>query len=396
MSQNHSYPEDVNILEIDGRNFYLIGTAHISKVSAELVEKVIRNENPDCVCLELDEKRFHSLKNAKKWENLNLKEIIKKKQLSTLLINVALASYQKKLAKKLDIEPGNEFLTATKAAEDLNIPIELCDRDVRITLRRTWKSLSLIEKLKLIFMSDDNEIDSELNEELLAELRKTDVISKMINNLGETVPSLKRVLIDERDHYLAEKIKQSKGDKVVAIVGAGHMSGIIDYLKSNRKVNLSEIEKIPSISLGWKVFGWSIPVLIIGSIFFIGLSQGFHEAGQNVLVWTLANGIPSMIGAIIALAHPATILTAFFGAPLTSLTPVIGAGYVAAFVQINYSPPLVKNFSTVTEDFTNPKKWWSNKLLKVFLIFILTGLGSAIGTYFGAFQIFNNLIKGTV
>ena len=103
-----------------------------------------------------------------------------------------------------------------------------------------------------------------------------------------------------------------------------------------------------------------------------------------------------MIGAIIALSHPATILSAFFGAPITSLTPVIGAGYVAAFVQINYSPALVKNFSTVTEDFSNPKKWWSNKLLKVFLIFILTGLGSAIGTYFGAFQIFNNLIKSTI
>ena len=113
------------------------------------------------------------------------------------------------------------------------------------------------------------------------------------------------------------------------------------------------------------------------------------------MIWSLANGIPSMIGAVIALAHPITILSAFFGAPLTSLTPVIGAGYVTAFVQINYSPPLVKNFTTLIEDFSNPKKWWSNKLLKVFLIFILTSLGSVIGTYLGAFQIFNNLLNGT-
>ena len=136
-------------------------------------------------------------------------------------------------------------------------------------------------------------------------------------------------------------------------------------------------------------------ITIIGAIVIIGFNQGLHQAGQNIMIWSLANGIPSMIGAVIALAHPITILSAFLGAPLTSLTPVIGAGYVTAFVQINYSPPLVKNFTTVTEDFSNPKKWWSNKLLKVFLIFILTSLGSAIGTYLGAFQIFNNLLNGT-
>tara|TARA_B100001029_G_C15058313_1_gene456196 strand:+ start:1690 stop:2874 length:1185 start_codon:yes stop_codon:yes gene_type:complete len=392
----NAYSEDVKIINIKNRIFYLIGTAHISKVSADLVEEVIRKESPDCVCLELDEKRFESLQNKKKWENLNLKEVIKEKQLSTLLINVALASYQKKLAKKLDIKPGNEFLTATDTATELNIPIELCDRDIRITLRRTWKSLSIIEKIKLLFFGDDNkDFEDKIDEKLLSELRKTDVISKMINDLGKSVPSLKKVLIDERDYYLAEKIRQSAGNKVVAVVGAGHIAGIIDYLENNRTTDLKEIEKIPPISKGWKIFGWSIPVLIIGSIIYIGFSQGLNEAGQNIIIWTLANGIPSMIGATIALAHPITILSAFLGAPLTSLTPVIGAGYVAAFVQINYSPPLVKNFSSITDDFSNPKKWWSNKLLKVFLIFILTGLGSAFGTYFGAFQIFNNLISGT-
>jgi len=395
LNSNQNYSDDVKILNINNREIILIGTAHISKVSAILVDEVIRNESPDCVCLELDEKRFSSLKNAKKWENLNLKEVIKNQQLSTLLLNVALASYQKKLAKKLDIQPGNEFLTATNTAEELNIPIELCDRDIRITLRRTWKSLSLLEKLKLIFSGDDSgDIEKEIDEDLLAELRKTDVISKMIKNLGESVPSLKRVLIDERDYYLAEKIRLSKGNKVVAVVGAGHMSGIIEYLETDKKIDLSKIEKIPPVSFGWKIFGWSIPVLIIGSIIYIGINQGIGKAGENILIWSLANGIPAMIGALISFAHPMTILSAFFGAPLTSLTPVIGAGYVSAFVQINFAPPLVKNFTSVTDDFSSPKKWWSNKLLKVFLIFILTSLGSAIGTYVGAFKIFNNLFKG--
>ncbi|MED5474525.1 MAG: TraB/GumN family protein [Candidatus Neomarinimicrobiota bacterium] len=389
-----TYSDDVKVLKIDNRVFYLIGTAHISKISANLVDEVIKDEKPDCVCLELDKKRYESLKNKKKWENLNLKEVIRKKQLSTLLINVALASYQKKLAKKLDIEPGNEFMSAILAADKLNIPIELCDRDIRITLRRTWKSLSIIEKIKFLFLSDDNKnFEKEVDEKLLAELRKTDVISKMISDLGKKLPSLKRVLIDERDHYLAEKIKNSSGNKIVAVVGAGHMSGIIDYLEHDKKTDLKEIEKIPPISIGWKLVGWVIPFLIVGSILYIGINQGLVEAGENILVWVLANGVPSMIGAIIALSHPYTILSAFFSAPFTSLTPIIGAGYVSALVQINYAPPLVKNFNTVTDDFTNIKKWWTNKLLKVFLIFILTGFGSAVGTYFGAFKIFSNLYK---
>ena len=232
MNSIRNYSDDVKILNINNREIILIGTAHISKVSANLVDEVIRNESPNCVCLELDEKRFSSLKNAKKWENLNLKEVIKEQQLSTLLLNVALASYQKKLAKKLDIQPGNEFLIATKTAEELNIPIALCDRDIRITLRRTWKSLSVMEKIKLIFSGDDSDdIEKEIDEDLLAELRKTDVISKMIKSLGEAVPSLKRVLIDERDYYLAEKIRLSEGKKIVAVVGAGHIAGIINILK---------------------------------------------------------------------------------------------------------------------------------------------------------------------
>ena len=386
--------QDIRKLTVNNKEIILIGTAHISNVSANLVKDTIESENPDCVCLELDEKRYKSMVNSKKWENLNLKEIIKKRQLSTLLVNVVLSAYQNKLAKKMGVKPGTEFLTASKTCKELNIPIELCDRDIRITLRRTWHSLTFIEKLKLIFSDTGQKIEGEMSEEMLAELRKTDVISKMINDVGKSIPSLIRVLIDERDDYLAENIRNAPGDKIIAVVGAGHMNGIVNILTTGKKINREKIEKIPKASPVLKIIGWGIPTIIIGSIAFIGYSQGITKAWDNILIWIFANGLPSMLGAVVALAHPATIISAFLGAPLTSLSPVIGAGYVTAFVQFYFMPPVVKNFTTIGEDVYKLRMWWSNRLLQIFLVFILTGLGSALGTYLGAYNIFSNLSAG--
>ena len=388
------YSEDVQIIELADKQFIIVGTAHISRQSADLVKKIIEEEQPDIVCVELDEKRFKALSEKNRWENLDLKTIIREKQLSTLIINLVLASYQKKLGEKLGVTPGTELLEATKTAAEFNIPIELCDREVRITLRRAWRSMNFWQKIK--FMTGGLAglfEDQEITEEKLTELRSKDVLSEMMGELGKVMPVLKQVLIDERDIYIAEKMKLAKGKKIVSVVGAGHVNGIINYLKEDRFFNLEEIEKIPPASPILKIIGWGIPIIIVGSIFYIGLSKGLTEAGDNALFWFLANGIPSALGAIIAVAHPFTILISFFAAPFTSLTPVIGAGYVAAFIQAYFQPPVVKEFQTITTDFNKPSQWWKNKLLKVFLVFILTSLGSVVGTYVGFFEIVSNVFN---
>jgi pheromone shutdown-related protein TraB len=207
------------------------------------------------------------------------------------------------------------------------------------------------------------------------------------------MPVLKKVIIDERDQYIAQKMKEGKGQKIVSVVGAGHVKGIINVLESDEKIDLKEIEVIPKPSPVAKIIGWGIPAVIIGSILFIGYSKGLSEAGDNALFWILANGIPSAIGALIALAHPLTILTAFFAAPVTSLTPLIGAGYVAAFVQAYFQPPLVKDFQHVAESARKFSMWWKNKLLKVLLVFILASLGSVLGTYVGLVEIVKNVFN---
>ncbi|WPD22520.1 MAG: TraB/GumN family protein [Candidatus Electrothrix scaldis] len=386
------YSDDVAVIQHENKTILLVGTAHISQQSADLVKEVIEQETPDTVCIELDEKRYAALSNPQQWENLDLKQIIRKKQLSTLLVNLVLASYQKKLGGKLGIQPGTELLTAAKTAETHEIPVELCDRDVRITLRRAWKATSWWKKFYMMAtllasLFDDTELD----EEKLAELRRNDVLSELMNEIGTALPAAKEALIDERDIFMAEKIKQAEGKRIVAVVGAGHMGGIKRVFPEDNKGRMEEINTIPPISKGWKALGWSIPAAILLSLGIIGFRQGAGEAGANALYWILANGIPSAIGGMIALAHPATILAAFVGAPITSLTPVIGAGYVCAFVQVMTCPPVVKEFEGVSGDIMTFRGWWRNKLLRIFLVFIMTGFGSSIGTWVGGYRIFTNL-----
>jgi len=386
------YGSDVIEITQNGREFILIGTAHISQQSADLVRKVIEEEKPDVVCVELDEKRYQSLSDKKKWEELDLKNVIKEKQLSTLMINILLASYQKKLGEKLGVNPGVELLEAAKTAKENNIPIELCDRDVRITLRRAWNSMSFWQKIKFLTAGLAGVFEKEeLSEEKLTELRKTDVLNEMMTELGKVMPVLKSVLIDERDIYLAQKIKESKGNKVIAVVGAGHLNGIVAQLNNGKQEDLAKYEIIPPVSPLLKGIGYAIPVIIIGAILYIGITKGASAAGDNAIYWILANGIPSALGSALAYGHPLTVLVSFLAAPFTSLTPLIGAGYVAAFVQLMLVPPKVKEFQTVSEDVMKAKNWWKNRLLRILLVFLLSGIGSAIGTYVGMFEIVKNL-----
>lgn len=386
------YAPDVHVLEDGQRTILLIGTAHVSRQSVALVSTVIADEKPDCVCLELDEKRFAALNDEQRWQHLDLKTIIRNKQLSTLLVSLLMASYQKRLGDRLGVSPGAELMAGAKAAEAVGAQVHLCDRDIRVTMRRAWKSTSFLRKMYLLSSLLASLFDTEtIDEKKLEEMKNHDSLGDLMAELGEALPELKRVLIDERDIYLAEKIKSAPGSRVVAVVGAGHVAGIKRCWPTDQRSQLPALNEIPPVSRMWKTIGWLIPVLILSSIGLIGYRHGLQEAGDNIIFWILANGIPSSIGALIALAHPATTVSAFVAAPLTSLTPVIGAGYVTAFVQVMMRPPVVREFETVPEDVATFFGWWRNKLLRVFLVFLLTSLGSAIGTYVGGFEIFTNL-----
>lgn len=389
------WERDVWRVALGEREILVVGTAHISRESVDLVRRVIDAEQPERVCIELDPRRFQALSHPRDFEGLDLRELIRGRQLSTLLLNLVLAAYQRSLGLQLGVRPGSELLEAARAAEAAGIPFDLCDRDVRLTLRRAWGALSLWEKARGLSSLLAGLLEGqELDEEALRTLREQDVLSRLLDEMGRELPSLKGALIDERDAYLAERIRRAPGQRIVAVVGAGHVQGILSRLRDPAPVDLAPLESVPPPSRLWRVVGWAIPAFILGALGWIGIAHGAREAGAGLGVWVLANGIPCALGAVLALAHPITIVSAFVSAPITSLTPVVGAGYVTAFVQAWLRPPLVRELSEVVDDIRRPRRWWSNRLLRILLVFVLTTLGSLLGTWVGGAWIAKHLLVG--
>ncbi len=377
-----------------GREYLIVGTAHVSRDSVDRVRQVIERERPDIVCLELDERRYAVLVNPARFESLDLRQVMREKQLATLMLNLVLAAYQRRLGFELGVQPGAELLEAVRSAEGLRIPIALCDRDVRVTLRRAWAALSFGRRFLLLstllagaFQKPD------LTEEDLRELRREDVLSSLMRELGRAFPGLGTVLIDERDLYLAQRVQETEGRRAVVVVGAGHAAGVSRALAAAARADLAELDRMPPPSRLLRGVAWGVPVLIVGALAAIGVRRAAEAAGHNLLFWVLANGIPCGLGAVLALAHPGTVLAAFLAAPVTSLTPVIGAGYVTAFVQTWLRPPRVAELRRVSEDAISPTRWWRNRLLRIFLVFVLTTLGSLLGTFVGGAEILRSLVR---
>jgi len=386
------YPPDVHVLDIDGREILLVGTAHVSRESADLVRRVIETERPDAVCVELDRQRYQALSERRRFAELDLKQVIRNRQLAPLIANLVLAAYQRKLGGALGVVPGTELLEATRTADRLGIPVALCDRDVRVTLRRVWGSLSFWKQAVLLSTLGASLFERpQLDEATLRRLREQDVLTELMRELSLAMPGLVETLIHERDLYLAHKILGTPGDRLVVVVGAGHVAGIRAALEAGARVDLEAIEAVPPVSRVFKLIGWGVPALIVLALAYIGVAKGAHAAGENLWLFVVATGTPVTIGALLSFAHPAVIVAAFPTAPFTSLSPVIGAGHVLAFLQAYFRPPLVSDFDTLAEDVGSLRRWWQSRLLRILLVFLLTTLGGLIGTWVGGVQIVSNL-----
>ena len=377
---------------MDGRRFVLVGTAHVSRESAALVRQVIEAESPDAVCIELDAQRHRALTQGPDWASLDLRQLIRTRQLPTFVLHLLLGTYQKRLGMDLGVTPGVELLEAARVAEERGIPVELADRSVRVTILRAWRSLGWWRKNKLVAAILAGVFsDQKLSEDDLRELRRQDVLTEMIRELAEEMPELKGALIDERDLYLAEKIRRTPGQRIVAVVGAGHAQGVARLLGEGRPVDLEPLDQVPAGSPVWKYVGWLIPASIIAVFATLAWTRGPEVAGENLKMWALATGIPCGLGAIAALAHPLTILTAFVVAPITTLHPLLGAGHVTALVQAWVQPPRVRDFQTVSDDLGRASAWWRNRLLRVVLAFVLPSLGAMAGLYLGGAALLREL-----
>lgn len=372
--------ENIHRMKVEDREVTLIGTAHISRESTDLVAKIVEEEKPDTVCIELCESRYQSLKQKNRWQNTDLIKVIKEKKAFLLLSNLMLTSFQKKIGLKLGIKPGEEMMRAVEIAEAVGAQIHLADRDIRITLSRTWRLMGLWTKMKLLaqFVSSIGEVDT-IKEEDIEKMKSKDVLESLLSEIGETLPELRNILIDERDQYLSHKIRAAPGKRIVAVVGAGHVPGIKRYW--NKSIDLNSLDELPPKSKLSTFLKWGIPTLVIGLIilgfFYAGSSGGTHM----IKWWVLANAVLAGLGSAMALGHPLTVLSAIVASPLTSLNPMIAAGWVAGLVEAFLRKPKVKDFENLPADILSLKGFWKNKITRILLIVVFTNIGSSLGAF---------------
>lgn len=367
-------------LMADGKEVILLGTAHVSKDSADLVAKVIDEERPDTVCVELCDSRYQAMTQKKSWEDTDLIKVIREKKAFLLLSNFMLAAFQKRIGNKLGIKPGEEMLRAVQQAEAVGAEVSLCDRDIRITLSRAWRLMGLWTKTKLFVQLVTSAMGSDSIEEAdIEELKKRDVLETLLIEIGDILPEIRQVLIDERDQYLAEKIRQAPGERIVAVVGAGHVPGI--QKQWNVPVDLKSLDTLPPPGRLLPFFKWGIPVLVAVLIMVGFFAAGAHAGAHMIKWWVLANGVFAGIGAAAALAHPLTILSAIVASPITSLNPMIAAGWVAGLVQALIGKPKVRDFEHLPEDIATVKGFWKNKITRILMIVVFTNMGSSLGAF---------------
>ncbi len=373
-------PDMLHHLECGDKNVILVGTAHVSRESAQQVSHTIQKEKPDTVCVELCQSRYQSIRQKEIWQETDIVKVIKEKKSFLLLSNLLLASFQKRIAKKFDIHPGAEMIKAIETAEEEGAEIHLADRDIRTTLARTWRAMGLWSKIKLMFqlILSLGEVE-DIKEEDIEKMKQEDVLESLLAEVGKSLPALKDILIDERDQYLAAKIRNAPGKKIVAVVGAGHVQGIKKYW--NTDINIQELERLPPKKKTTGILKWLIPGAIM-AMFMAGFFYGGSKAGKDMLIWWVAaNAILAGLGAIIALAHPATIISSMLAAPLTSLNPMIAAGWVSGLVEAFSRKPKVKDLETLADDILSVRGFWRNKVTRILLVVVFTNLGSSIGTF---------------
>ena len=380
------YSGNVHEILLDGKKILLIGTAHISQSSVDEVNTVINQVKPDTVCIELCSSRYQAMLAKDQWKNMDIFKVIREGKSFLLFANLIMTAFQKRLGSRLGVKPGAEMFEAANVAEKLNSELVLADRDVKITLQRTWRGMPFWGKMKVLGqLLASLFIREEISKEEIEKLKESDALSEAMKMLAEQSPEMKRILIDERDQYMAEKIRQSMGKLIVAVVGAGHVKGLIAELEN--KHNLAELESVPPTGKAVAWLKWGIPALIIALIVY-----GFFTVDTDVSIemiqrWFLINGTLSALGTAAAFGHPITIAAAFVAAPFTSLNPTIAAGWVAGLVEALLRKPQVRDFENLADDITHLRGFWQNNITRILLVVIFANLGSAIGTFAGGFAI---------
>lgn len=375
----------VSVMKQGDKTYYVVGTAHVSDASRKEVADLIEKLRPDTVCVELCQERYDSFKDENRWAKLDIFQVIKKGKFLFLLANLAVGAYQRRMGAKLGVKPGAELMGAVTLAEELGIPVALIDRNINTTLKRVWANLGFLTKCKLLAAIMDSVLISdteskEVTSDEIENLKNDANLSSMMDLFAKEVPDVYTPLIDERDRFLCAKMREAEGNTVVAVVGAGHVNGIKKYF--DQDIDTDAINVVPPPSVIWKIVKWLIPAIILGGLVYGGYSHGSEAFMELIKAWILPNSVFCFIGALVALARPWTILASIFVSPLTSTTPVIGAGIVLGLLEAWLRKPTVAD----CEDLVNVhtlKDFYKNPVTHILIVCVLTTIGSALGAWIG-------------
>lgn len=378
--------------------YTLLGTAHVSRASAEEVQREIETGNYDAVAIELCDARHAAITRSGEIEQMDLFQVLRQGKAGMVAANLALGAYQQRLADQFGIEPGAEMRAAITASEKADLPLVLVDRNIGITLKRVyrripwWQRMSTLGALFASLLSREK-----IEEEDIERLKEGDMLESTFNEFATESATMHETLIDERDRYMAAQLlKRPPKRNTLVVVGAGHLKGLANYLEAGMADPDATVRSLDDVPPGARWVKW-LPWIVVALVlvgFAIGFSRSTGLGQQLVIEWVVINGALSAIGAAAALAHPLTVLTAFVAAPLTSLNPTIGAGMVTAAAELWLRKPRVGDFSTLKSDVTQVSGWWKNRVSRTLLVFVFSTIGSAAGTYIAGFRIVGQLFGG--
>ncbi len=375
----YTLPSSVTSVELPGKTVHIVGTAHVSHASVRDVQQTISLTQPDTVCVELCPSRHQAMTQPEDWKKMDIYKVVKEKKSLFLLIQLILSSFYRSIAKQLGIQPGAEMLAAVDMAQEQGAELILADRDVNITLKRVWGYLSWWHKMKMLFQLLASLILPEkVDESSIEELKDKDQLEVVMDQVAKSYPQVKNKLIDERDLYLAHSIQNAPGRVVVAVVGAGHVPGIVKALPTH--IEIAPLLELPPASIWPRILKWGIPIIIVGLLVY-GFTQGPEQSVQSVSIWILVNGLFSALAVSLALAHPLTIASTFVAAPLTSLNPTIAAGWVAGLIQAWIKKPTVADLEGLPKALGSVRGFWLNPVCRILLVVVLANLGSSLGTF---------------
>lgn len=380
-------PASVTELVHEGTTYYLVGTAHVSQRSVDEVKAVIDRVKPDVVCVELDQARHDALTKDSAFRDLDVFKVVREGKTLYLLAHLALSSYQRRIGASLGVRPGAELLAAVRAARERGIPVELIDRDINITLKRTWKNLGLWKRSvllsSLVVGWEDDGKGEPVTEESLEELKEPKALSEMLTELGRAVPQVKGPLIDERDRYLASKaVDAGRGkQRIVAVVGAAHVPGMKAHF--GEPIDRAALEKIPPPSLVWRALKWLIPILFIAAIIWGWQRSDATSLTEMMLAWILPTSIGAGALTLLAGGSLLSVLAALVVAPVAAIHPLLGTGMVVGVVEAWRRRPNVADCERLPDDIQTMGGFWRNPVTRILLIAVASGLGTAGGFWVG-------------